>query len=515
MTISFNRDLAHRFLTAMYTGQPGWLQIVDSGRNFFGQAFTTDEAGIASAVDYAVERDATNPQGIYWRATTMTTSTPTQADGRPGRGGADITASVPLLWADLDYGTEGHKRTSVNKATGKEQLPNPATQDDAYGLIEAAGLPEPTVLIHSGGGLYPLWVLAEAPTLDVAALLSEGIQDAILEASADRGWAYGAGVKDLARVLRLPGSINRKNPDNPRPCKAIGGSGKRIALSDLPKATPPAPRKPPVGNTEPRANGGGERQHGVFDALAEHASWADLLEPADWAFVGTDGDNWERWLRPGGADSEYSARCFEHNMVCHSESAGMPAGAGQRLTKGRVFAWLHHDGDMSAAAKDLLKGGPGAQTLPRVVRDAIIRSTDPWTLPGVAGSTPQGGGHPDPSKEVPPAPAPQGPAAASDEDMEAFVATFTSPGVERFRVNREKWLRDALVVNHTTRDVQFRTHAVAALSDAIAGRYSAEAAVQLLTEVHATTNLADIVDLDFTIRACLAVALDTLEGATR
>lgn len=38
------------------------------------------------------------------------------------------------------------------------------------------------------------------------------------------GWHYGSGVGDLARVLRLPGSINRKT-GNLRPCRVIEESG--------------------------------------------------------------------------------------------------------------------------------------------------------------------------------------------------------------------------------------------------------------------------------------------------
>lgn len=41
----------------------------------------------------------------------------------------------------------------------------------------------------------------------------------MIKAKAEQlGWHYGSGVGDLARVLRLPGSINRKEGPE-RPCR--------------------------------------------------------------------------------------------------------------------------------------------------------------------------------------------------------------------------------------------------------------------------------------------------------
>jgi hypothetical protein len=101
---------------------------------------------------------------------------------------------------------------------------------------------------------------------------------------------------------------------------------------------------------------------GPFDALAEAARWADLWAPAGWTPVRTERDGAELWLRPGGAMSEYSVRCGGRNgavAVVHSEEAGLPAGAGQKLTMGRIFAHLHHGGDESAAAADLRAAAAG------------------------------------------------------------------------------------------------------------------------------------------------------------
>lgn len=478
---AFDRNEALGFLTYVYAGRPGWLQVVDSGRNFFGQGFPTTPDGIAAAVAYAAGRDADQPQGIYFRATTMNTPTPKKPDGSLGRGGADITDAVPMLWADLDYGDEGHKRPPVNPVSGKEQAPNPPTEDDARGLVAAAGLPEPTVWVHSGGGLYPLWVLAEQVDTDRAARLSEGIQEAIARASAARGWHYGTGVSDLARVLRLPGSVNRKT-DNPRPCRVVDGTWQPVPAELLPLPLPkaaPTPKAAPRTTTTTASSGGGSYSgDSVFDALADNTEWADILEPADWTFVASESGGSQRWLRPGGADSEYSARTFEHNLVCHSESAGLPSGAGQRLTKGRVFAWLWHNGDVSEAAKDLIRaangngGSTGALSLPSQALDAIRKASDPWAAFGFDTSIPVAG-QPTPTNLNPLGVA----GAATDEELRYFLAAYTRFTRPDRLGRRAAWLS-------TDEPRRLGWHARCMVQDVLDGHYPAERAVAVLADAY-------------------------------
>lgn len=362
MSVEFDQDAAQAFLVDHYAGLPGLVQVCCTG-DWIGQFFATTQAGLWAAAQYAAQLDRREPQGIYVRATTLRE--------RPARrGGADDTGAVPYLWADVDYGLDGHKRDA-------DKLPLPPTADAARLVIAESGMPEPTVLVHSGGGLYPLWRLDTPVDLATAADLSERVQLALKRASVARGWDYGTGVGDLARVLRLPGSVNRKT-DTLRPCLVVGGTGALCVPAAVParpsveRATATAGHQLP--EQRPYDPGRGD---GPLDALAARMSWADLLEPAGWQLVGTEPDGAERWLRPGDPTSSYSARAFEHNLVVHSESAGLPAGAGQRLTKGRLFAHLHYGGSASEAAKDLARAAhdrgaaPAASSLPRVVLDAV------------------------------------------------------------------------------------------------------------------------------------------------
>jgi hypothetical protein len=52
-------------------------------------------------------------------------------------------------------------------------------------------------------------------------------------------------------------------------------------------------------------------------------------------------------------------------LVVWSTDAGLPAGAGQKLNKAKVYAHLHYGGDLSAASKALVRGE--AVGLPTVV----------------------------------------------------------------------------------------------------------------------------------------------------
>lgn len=367
---------AEDFLLESYEGIPGHVNVCYRGDGGVqrGEFFTTEPDGLRAAAEYAERLDESpDVAAVYFRCTTL------REVPASGRGSAADTHAVPFLWSDIDYGTDGHA-----KPTG---APLPPTQADAELVLAESGLPEPTRLIHSGGGLYALWALpAPITDLDQAGRLSRGVQEALGDTAARHGWSYGTGVGDLARVLRLPGSVNRKVVGKPRPARVISGTGLAVDLDALPVPTPvvPAPRAPSVG----------VGLGGPFDALAATTTWAELFEPEGWTLVDTESSGAELWLRPGGSSSPYSARAFDHNVVVHSESAGLPSGGGQKLTKGRLFAHLHHDGDESAAAKDLIEAALGvggteaARNLPDHVLAAIKdahtdRDAKAWARLGV------------------------------------------------------------------------------------------------------------------------------------
>jgi hypothetical protein len=193
---------------------------VNSGR--IGISHLTPHGGMRSehfqwfrsAAAKAQEWDSLRPPGIYFRATML----PPNFQGK--RGGADDSHALPFLWADLDYGTVGHKAPAGTVL--------PPDEEAARKVI--ADLPTPTLIVHSGGGLYPIWQYQQPIYLTSEAKRAEAKNRSqrwqnLIKARAEAlGWHYGSGVGDLARVLRLPGTINRKEGLG-RPCRVIEERG--------------------------------------------------------------------------------------------------------------------------------------------------------------------------------------------------------------------------------------------------------------------------------------------------
>lgn len=156
-----------------------------------------------------------------------------------GRGSNDSALVATALWADLDVLLPGHR----HKAGAL-----PRDLDALEELLAALAIP-PSVRVHSGFGLQAYWLLREpvalsdpeerARYLDAAARLEHHVATLADE----RGWTFDR-VADLARVLRLPGSVNAKNPDALRPVRLLDGHGTeptRYNLADfleLPEAPP-------------------------------------------------------------------------------------------------------------------------------------------------------------------------------------------------------------------------------------------------------------------------------------
>jgi putative DNA primase/helicase len=166
------------------------------------------------AVARAEQWGAQQPPGIYFRVTMLP-----RDFNRKGRGGEEDAHALPFLWADLDYGTIGHKAPPGTVL--------PPDEEAARKII--ADMPTPTLIVNSGGGLYPIWqfehpVYITDDNRAEAKTRSQDWQNMIKTKAEQLSWHYGSGVGDLARVLRLPGSVNRKEGLE-RPCRVIEESG--------------------------------------------------------------------------------------------------------------------------------------------------------------------------------------------------------------------------------------------------------------------------------------------------
>lgn len=449
------------WFTHLYADRPGYISVCSDADKWAGRRFTTDELGIRAAVKYAASLDARSPKGIYAQVTTL------REEPAKGRGGEDLAHALTHLWADGDFGTIGHK-------PGLDDLPAPPDIDAVAKVIAESGLPEPSGWTMSGGGFNPVWMLAEAHILGDAedrAQVKEVTMawQTILAAEAYRcGWSWDTEVGNLDRLMKLPGSVNRKEGQE-RPTGIGPGSGvvydfahlisvaaelAPVARETLEQAAqekqarrsqrlgtptpPPRPARPraphPVGT------------EGPLDILAEMVSPREILEAEGFTYRGQHGDGRMKYLRPtaGGDEpsSDHSVLVNDHVAVNFSDRSGLPVGrlaSGSKLTAGNLYAHFYYAGNASEAARDIMRAAAGrtvhgpAATLPDNVLAAVRQRCMPAPEPPAA---------PDEDIDWNDFPATdgeeEGEAPAQDVELRRLVLTPAS----RIKIKPVRWLWD-------------------------------------------------------------------------
>ncbi len=113
-----------------------------------------------------------------------------------------------------------------------------ASRQDAIGRIQAAGIPNPSVLIESGHGIHAYWLLTE-PCTNWDTWRSKQC-DLIEILQTDRV------IKNPERIMRLPGFTNHK-PPSAMSTLLHADPSMRYAMSEFPSPTP----APVPANTKP------------------------------------------------------------------------------------------------------------------------------------------------------------------------------------------------------------------------------------------------------------------------
>jgi predicted P-loop ATPase len=132
-----------------------------------------------------------------------------------GRGESDDVIGIPGFWIEIDIKHSVHTKVNL-----------PETIDQAIALVHEAIPFRPSVIINSGYGghfhwfLRELWLFNDADDRQAAYHLLHRLQATIQAVAKLHGWEVDS-TFDLARVLRLPGTFNRKIPDDPRPVEII------------------------------------------------------------------------------------------------------------------------------------------------------------------------------------------------------------------------------------------------------------------------------------------------------
>lgn len=137
-------------------------------------------------------------------------------------GGGSAIAALTALYADLDC---GQAKRLENKSAALNKLSS----------LALLGL-GPSVLVDSGNGFHAYWPLREP-------LAAEDRRDwqHAMRALADSVDADPS-VTDLPRILRVPGTINWKRADEPRPVELVHTDTRRFTLLDFDELLPALPK---------------------------------------------------------------------------------------------------------------------------------------------------------------------------------------------------------------------------------------------------------------------------------
>jgi len=253
-----------------------------------------------------------------------------------GRGTEKSVLSIPGFWTDLDIGELGHQPSS---------LPNPETEEQALSIIDS--LPEPSMIMHSGGGLQGFWIFKEPWILDTPEekeKAKKAIQEwgNLLESlGRDKGFHVDK-VADLARILRVPGSINHKQ-----------GGYRPVVIRWADKPTHDRERLIALGLPDPERPSYEDNSDPYEDTFP--LTWNQILAPHGYIQCSEN-----TWVRPGkNCDEGISLSVPEfapYVITNFSESdPRIPVGRGTKLTKLKLYAKLNFNNDIGKAEKALAK----------------------------------------------------------------------------------------------------------------------------------------------------------------
>lgn len=176
--------------------------------------------------DAAADLAATLSDDVYV-AVSVAASLPAPARLHNSRIASDNSAGIMGFWADVDIADPDiHKKANL-----------PTTQAEAYSLVEKMGL-KPSIVVHSGHGLQVWWLFKEFWAFDSTE--DRGIATALSQRWSDTMRAHAAAVNqisdsvfDLARVMRVPGTMNMKDPTAPMPVRLLELNDVRYTAEDF------------------------------------------------------------------------------------------------------------------------------------------------------------------------------------------------------------------------------------------------------------------------------------------
>ena len=260
------------------------------------------------------------------------------------RGSAADCGHIPGLWLDVDIAGPHHTRQDL-----------PPDTETAQQILDRYPL-QPTVVINSGNGLQPWWLFKEPIRPADYPDLLDAWAYTWAQTFADAGYGLD-NVFDLARVLRVAGTLNHKNTP-PEPVTIHGLNPTRYEVDDLDQwlTTPPPKPAPPQTPAVPYI---GPARPG--DAFNTAHTGAAVLEHAGWEHARTD-RNGDRHYRHPTATSPTSATVYADDGHTTIWTDSYPTLEPRRpYDPFGLYTALHHRGDWREATRQLSGQGYGAK----------------------------------------------------------------------------------------------------------------------------------------------------------
>ena len=216
--------------------------------------------------------------------------------------------------------------------------------------------------VSAGGGLHMFLRITDGPVPGNTKIAMDG-DKVVTETRGEGGfvivWPTPArtGHKPNEAYLLLPNA----HPSRAAEVTAAEHQWLHAIFSDAFGGLPEQPASPPAKKPSAPVTTG---DLSPFDDYRQRVTWRDILEPAGWTWHSKDADH-DYWVRPGKNPRDgHSASTIEDGplYLFSTSVAGLPVGEG--LSKGQVYAHLHHNGDLSAATRQLRNDGYGDPTPP-------------------------------------------------------------------------------------------------------------------------------------------------------
>lgn len=141
------------------------------------------------------------------------------------RGGENDILAITTLYADIDIRSNAYSQTAL-----------PCSTYEAIEFLNLLPL-KPSIIVNSGNGLHAYWLLdtpfkiQSTKDKEYIPLIFKGWSKFVNANARERGWKLD-NISDLARVLRVPGSINHKLK-NGGICQVLGCNRTRYHLTEF------------------------------------------------------------------------------------------------------------------------------------------------------------------------------------------------------------------------------------------------------------------------------------------